>query len=216
VTRSIAEWQKISFENAHKHGFHSRECLDHVRVTGVNTECPRCNGTGQVEVDHKSPTRIASRLALIHCEISEAVECVVRGRMELYWEPTQGPSYTAAYPAAPWHKPEGFGIELADVFLRLCDLAESLGVELNLERDTIPARPDLGTEAAVARLGYLHELVPTCERAEDERRRPRYLNSLLSELFLVADSHNIDLLAMAELKHEYNVTRPYMHGGKLL
>jgi hypothetical protein len=32
----------------------------------------------------------------------------------------------------------------------------------------------------------------------------------------LAAACNVDLLAMAELKHAYNLTRPIMHGGKVL
>ncbi len=93
---SFKQWQRAAYENALAKGFHHRE-----------------DGT---EYDPLDPERIAARLALIHGEVSEALEECARGRMDL-WHSEGG-------------KPEGFGVELADVFLRLVDLAESTGVNL--------------------------------------------------------------------------------------
>lgn len=84
---------------------------------------------------------IPEKLALIHSEISEALEC--------YRESF----HTGEMPTtiSPSGKPEGFGVELADAVIRILDLC-----------------------------GYL----------------------------------GIDLEAEIELKHNYNATRPYRHGGK--
>ena len=58
---------------------------------------------------------IAKQLALIHSEISEALEDWRNGRMSIKFEDK---------------KPVGFGIELADVLVRVGDLAEKLGIHL--------------------------------------------------------------------------------------
>lgn len=59
---------------------------------------------------------VGERLALIHSEVSEALECV-REDQELVWYAEGG-------------KPEGIGIELADAVIRIGDLCEILGVDL--------------------------------------------------------------------------------------
>lgn len=56
------------------------------------------------------------RLALIHSEVSEALEAV-REDKPLVWYEENG-------------KPEGVGIELADAVIRIGDLCEILGVDL--------------------------------------------------------------------------------------
>lgn len=85
---------------------------------------------------------IGESLALIHSEISEALEEHRRGRQA-----------TEIYLIDYNQKPAGFPIELADTMIRIADLAEKLGIDL--------------TEAI-------------------------------------------------RMKTEYNRTRPYRHGGKVL
>jgi len=64
-------------------------------------------------------TRIAETIALIHSEASEALEEFREGRMDLWYSESKiGP------------KPEGFGVELADIVIRAMDTAESLGIDL--------------------------------------------------------------------------------------
>lgn len=62
-------------------------------------------------------THIGSKIALIHSEVTEALE-----------------EYRAGYPLDEIRiedgKPEGFGPELADIVIRVCDLAQKAGVNL--------------------------------------------------------------------------------------
>ena len=99
----------------------------------------------QNAVDHgfwngtEDPERvsIASKIALIHSELSEALEEYRHGRMLTYY--------------ADDKKPEGFGVELADAMIRIYDLSERLGLDID---------------------------------------------------------------SLVEMKHRYNTTRPFMHGGR--
>lgn len=81
---------------------------------------------------------IPEKLALIHSEVSEALEDYRKGSMITHF-------------VAPDAKPEGFAIEIADIVIRIGDLC-----------------------------GYL----------------------------------GIDLQRAVQTKHDYNLTRPYRHGGK--
>lgn len=65
------------------------------------------------EVDH-----IAAKLALVHSEVSEALE-----------ELRAGNAYDIVY-YPEGDKPEGFGIELADALIRILDLGAMLGIDL--------------------------------------------------------------------------------------
>ena len=95
-SKTLNELAMRSFLHARSKGFHSRD--------------------GQ-EVDHRNPERIASRIALIHSELSEALEECTHGRMEAY--------------LGEHGKPEGFPIEIADAVIRILDLCGSLGIDID-------------------------------------------------------------------------------------
>lgn len=63
------------------------------------------------------PTWLGARLALVHSEVSEALECVRDG--ELYDN-----SVTES------GKPVGLASELSDIIIRVLDIAGSLGIDL--------------------------------------------------------------------------------------
>ena len=62
---------------------------------------------------------IVSKLALVHSEISEAVEAVRDGNYDTYKDMTYLPP-----------KPDGLPIELADAIIRILDLAGWLGIDM--------------------------------------------------------------------------------------
>lgn len=215
--KTIKEWQVEAHRLSVEKGFHSRMCPEcERRPQGQLSDCMTCGGRGYVDIDPHSPTRIAARLAAIHGEISEAYECVARGRMDVTvfgWAHNNGHEH-AVRMAAQGHKPDGFGIELADVFLRLCDLAESLGVTLTDWTD--PNDTDLlNTSTPEHVAGHLNDLHTQLACASGSSARLNELDSFLAQLLIVARSCGVDLLACAELKMEYNKTRPVMHGKRL-
>lgn len=132
--------QKAVHENSVKHGF-------------WNAPWPLL--TGSAHAKDTIHAQVPTKLALIHSEVSEALECYRDGEMvEGYenvnvWEDCGGEQI----PVIVDSKPVGLPSELADVVIRVMDLAEALGIDL---------------EGAI------------------------------------------------ESKHEYNLTRPYKHGGKAI
>lgn len=68
-----------------------------------------------------SPEQIASRLALVHSEVSEALEDV---RVQDGFDSLAEVRYTAK------GKPYGFPIELADIIIRVFDLAGGTDVDI--------------------------------------------------------------------------------------
>ena len=67
-------------------------------------------------VDH---LEVAAKLALVHSEVSEALECVRDGLYKPYEN------------AERRGKPEGLPSELADVVIRVADLCGALGIDLD-------------------------------------------------------------------------------------
>ena len=70
--------------------------------------------------EEKNTTRIVQKIALVHCELSEAVEELRKNSdpRHLYFREEDG-------------KPEGFGIELADAVIRIADLFDACDLDMN-------------------------------------------------------------------------------------
>jgi NTP pyrophosphatase (non-canonical NTP hydrolase) len=75
------------------------------------------------ELGEKTELRIASLLCLVHSEVSEALEDLREGKMLTTQTKRQGFKY----------KPKGFPSELADILIRVLDMAEWLGIDLEEE-----------------------------------------------------------------------------------
>lgn len=86
-------------KNALKKGFWEGEYLEEYNIT--------------------VPPNMAEKFALIHSEVSEAMECHRIGQI--------------LTTIAKTGKPEGLGSELADVIIRVIDMATYLGIDLEKE-----------------------------------------------------------------------------------
>jgi len=80
---------------------------------------------------------VAMKIALIHSEVSEALEELRRRRLEIYRKCTADGTYhpyhsaiCSCYKTKEKQKPEGLVVELADAVIRIMDLCEALGLPL--------------------------------------------------------------------------------------
>lgn len=71
---------------------------------------------------------VPEKLALIHSEVSEALEDYRDGKMEAKYEGLAGGQIRG--PQAPPFKPVGFPSEMADIVIRVADLCGALGIDL--------------------------------------------------------------------------------------
>ena len=162
-------------------------------------------------------------IALVHSELSEALEAyrehgnTTNAWMELVDEDSDD------------RIPVGVGHELADVVIRVADMAEWLKVDLAQAREE---DEDLGEDKQAYLehrlsgnldsfgewIAAIHEDVG--DAGYHQRNRSDNLGShLVSVIWMVqemAAHYGIDLDAAIEAKMEYNRTRSYRHGGKAL
>lgn len=154
-------------------------------------------------------------VALLITEISEAMDAYRRWRFEdataalavvdddIVWEDEQ-----------PLPKPEGVGSELADVMVRLLDLAVRRQVDLALvyDRRAITSSPG----DFITGLNHLTELAIKMAKAQQGLLLTAYAQRFWLMLEEVAEQAGIDLWGEFVRKVEYNRTRPHRHGGKIL
>lgn len=140
--------------------------------------------------------------ALIHSELSEALEEYRNSKPMIYY--MDG-------------KPEGIAVELADAVIRILDYIgrkqddnhfhyhynyQHYKVNI-LEKDSLP------------------ELVVCCHRYITEAYIAEVVEWMMFEKCIYniqkwLESNGINLEKIIKIKHEYNKTRPYRHGGKII
>ena len=149
-------------------------------------------------------------IALVHSELSEALEAY---RDEVL-------------PSKPHLLSTKVASELADVVIRVADMAEWYGLE-NLQEWIDSLR-----ESDLSGITTFGEWITCChllaskamEQLHEDANDPEHgikmafgrLGSLVMLIQRMAAHYGIDLDAAIEAKMEYNRSRPYRHGGKAL
>jgi len=120
-------------------------------------------------------------------EVFEAFECMRAGQMEVTYRESDG-------------KPEGFPTEIADVVIRI------------LDSKTNPVRSEIDFSLlgdpwrSYEMLDYISEIAYACMNGHNFKAI-----SLCAEC---ANRAGFNLWDVVKEKHEFNKTRPFMHGGK--
>ncbi len=109
-------------------------------------------------------------------------------------------------------KPEGVSAELADVVIRVADMAEYYGIDLGAELETTgPPDTSLTADNTFGEwIAFGHWHLTKLYDAEME------LGFLLRGVLEMSAHYGIDLDAAIWAKMDYNRTRPHRHGGKAL
>lgn len=157
------------------------------------------------------PRSFGEIIALCHSELSEALEEYRAKRPMVYDE---------------GEKPEGIAVELADCIIRVMDWMgkEEFDVdELLLEARTavmcdVPCRVYNATLGdSIARWHLLLSLAYSCWcRASGTHASALRMARCVCEISEWSAAEGVDLETVLHIKHDYNKTRPYRHGGKAL
>lgn len=179
-------------------------------------------------------------VALLHSEISEALEAYRDRRLE---DATRLPTCRnvrcerlnrsnprpgdadfglGAPPCPAEHldlpKPEGVGSELADVWIRLLDMADVFEIPLHWPHLTIAKTSSLrgfftpdGLTSFGDHMTWLHRLVAELGDARTDWRATK-VAVLTGAITAVAAKYGVDLEAEYERKLAYNRTRSWRHG----
>ena len=167
-------------------------------------------------------------IALVHSELSEALEAYrqygdILPRLRRF---NQIDGWSTTLADEHGGQPVGVPSELADVVIRVADMAESYNVGLVSvfpkwsDGYLMPEAP-FGEQIAFAHLllteTYLlfQHGIPLVEDVSAETWEEALCNCV-AFIQRMAEHYGIDLEAAIEAKREYNRTRSYRHGGKVL
>lgn len=155
-------------------------------------------------------------LCLIASELMEAVEAMRKGHMacvdkfeaELATPPSPNEAATDVERYAYWYNcciKDSVGDELADVVIRIMDLAGARGVDLdkNSAAYSNPSPKKAFTENAWS---VLHTLTDSASGL------PHVLRSTVRQVAVLASQLHINLWWHVQAKMRYNASRPYKHG----
>ena len=152
-------------------------------------------------------------IALCHSELSEALEEYRNGndkirKLLIYYS---GGGYVATAPTLCCKKPEGIAVELADCILRILDYCGKEKFDVS-NYCTMESTYRPKTDNFAEWISYFH----TTLSWSFVERTTLYITGCLREILDYCNKENINIDEAIEIKHEYNKTRPYKHGGKII
>lgn len=143
-------------------------------------------------------SRMPEKIALLHSEVSELLEACRKDP----WAPTDKPGLLLSFAAE----------ELADIVIRTFDFVIEFKKEPDMffpERSFSDLRVSHHNPMPIP--DALCEMHRTISRFDESNYAPALLVAQCAQF---AATNGVDLEHAVTVKHEYNKSRPYMHGGK--
>ena len=188
MNRPLNEWAKEIHENAVAHGWWDE------------------------------PRTVDEVASLIHSEWSEALEEYRAGRPML-WAMDGMTMFTDAESIAEYGlKPEGIAVELVDGCIRILDYLATIVPQDAPDRWRWCAAID-AEDAHMplpSLIERLHSMVVHAYDLDPDRLEPGTLRGAIIIVAGWLKARGMDFEEIMALKHAYNQTRPYRHGGKRL
>lgn len=165
------------------------------------------------------PRTVDEVASLIHSEWSEALE-EFRACRPMVWANTDvwGKTEDIARIKDSMRKPEGIAVELVDGCIRILDYLATIVPQDAHDRWRWCAAID-AEDAHMplpSLIERLHSMVVHAYDLDPDRLEPGTLRGAIIIVAGWLKAHSIDIEEIMELKHAYNMTRPYRHGGKRL
>lgn len=189
----------------------------------------------QISVEHgwwDPEPSFGDLVALMHSELSEALE-EFRSKRPMVWHKCMtcdGDTPCMEGGCGDWDngtceltclspKPEGIAVELADCIIRILDWAGHEGVEMDRIFGAVKNHYPTWEVAPVQKFGDfisgLHNLL-SMAYTDEEDMRGIYFCMVIDYIQEALKQSGVDLYTVMRAKMEYNRTRPYRHGGKVL
>ncbi len=155
---------------------------------------------------------IDTKIALIHAEWSEALEEYRAGRPMVYVPITGSASeggwrYEVDLNEFAGRKPEGIAVELVDGVIRILDLMAAKDI------DFAQAGYICGGKRTLPQLVAVLHYATAMSGPEDDDAAS-WLSGCIEAVREWLEDQGVDMDELMRLKHEYNKTRSYRHGGK--
>ena len=210
-------------------------------IADLNTMIPAIH---QNAVDHgwwEGDRSFWEIYSLFHSELSEALEEYRNGEPVIYcnqrggdWCPNCCGDTCAVVPDVTCpecfkqrkesgkvpNKPEGVLVELADVVIRILDYLGKEGMQLKVIEEELAKAEGAGLGDRIAVLHCALSVAwlqkKTHGDAAADYDELTLLSAVVKEIAAYTAELKCDLPEIAALKHAYNVTRPYKHGGKVI
>lgn len=161
---------------------------------------------------------IDTEIALVHGEWSEALEEYRDGRPMVWHLCMESGTVCDMESCENWEdgkcatddmtsKPEGIAVELVDGVIRILDLMAAKDMDFAQAGYICSGKRTLPQLVTI-----LH--YATAKSAESESEMASWLISCIEAVREWLEERDVDMDEVLRLKHEYNKTRSYRHGGK--